>query len=217
MNAPEIRIETLFATPLALIEHPYCEALNSSLEELFLSRETSAYQNPRPSHLPQPETFESRFDLFHWPEPAVRQLREFMLGSVLDVVRELNHYTTEEVAALTLKNDTWFHVMRRNGSFVAHSHPMASWSAVYCVRGGEEVPHRKDSGLLRFLDTRGTTNFLDAGNARLEAPYGAGHFSVRLKPGQLVIFPAHLVHEVAPFFGSDTRITVASNCWFDRR
>ena len=106
MKAPEIRIETLFATPLALIEHPYCEALNSSLEELFLSRETSAYQNPRPSHLPQPETFESRFDLFHWPEPAVRQLREFMLGSVLDVVRELNHYTPEEVAALTLKNDT---------------------------------------------------------------------------------------------------------------
>ena len=40
MKAPEIRIETLFATPLALIEHPYCEALNSSLEELFLSRET---------------------------------------------------------------------------------------------------------------------------------------------------------------------------------
>jgi len=22
-------------------------------------------------------------------------------------------------------------------------------------------------------------------------------------------------HEVAPFYGSDTRITVATNCWFD--
>ena len=217
MKPPDIRIETLFATPLALVEHADSAALNDALEALFLSRETPEYQNPRPSHIPQPETFESRFDLFRWPDPPVRELREFVLGSVLNLVRELNRYTDAEAAGLTLKNDTWFHITRRGGSFVAHSHPMASWSAVYCVRGGEEVPSRRDSGVLRFLDMRGTNAFLDAGNARLEPPFNSGHFSIKLKPGQLVIFPAHAVHEVAPFFGSDTRITVASNCWFDRR
>jgi predicted 2-oxoglutarate/Fe(II)-dependent dioxygenase YbiX len=36
----------------------------------------------------------------------------------------------------------------------------------------------------------------------------------KLEAGQLVIFPSYVFHEVAPFYGSDTRITVATNCWF---
>jgi hypothetical protein len=30
----------------------------------------------------------------------------------------------------------------------------------------------------------------------------------------LVMFPSYVFHEVAPFYGRDTRITVATNCWF---
>ena len=214
---PRIDIEPLFAAPLAFVEHPDPASLNPALEALLLARSTDEYRNPTPSHIPQPETFESRFDMFRWPEAPVRALRDFMLGSVLRVVVDLNGYDEADANRLVLKNDTWFHVTRRGGSFIAHSHPMASWSAVYCVRAGEEVPGRRDSGVLRFLDTRGTHHFLDAGNRSLQPPYNAGHFSVRLRAGQLVIFPSHLVHEVAPFFGDDTRITVASNCWFELR
>jgi predicted 2-oxoglutarate/Fe(II)-dependent dioxygenase YbiX len=37
---------------------------------------------------------------------------------------------------------------------------------------------------------------------------------MRLEAGALIVFPSYLFHEVAPFYGRDTRITVASNCWF---
>jgi len=37
---------------------------------------------------------------------------------------------------------------------------------------------------------------------------------VRLAAGDLVVFPSYLFHETAPFYGRDTRITVATNCWF---
>ena len=38
--------------------------------------------------------------------------------------------------------------------------------------------------------------------------------SVRLEPGQLVLFPSWLLHDVKPFQGEGERITVAFNCWF---
>ena len=50
-----------------------------------------------------------------------------------------------------MHNHTWYHISRYAGSFVAHNHPLASWSAVYCVRAGEAVPEHPDSGLLALL------------------------------------------------------------------
>ena len=89
---PRIDIEPLFAAPLAFVEHPDPASLNPALEALLLARSTDEYRNPTPSHIPQPETFESRFDMFRWPEAPVRALRDFMLGSVLRVVVDLNGY-----------------------------------------------------------------------------------------------------------------------------
>ena len=61
---------------------------------------------------------------------------------------------------------------RYAGSFVAHNHPLASWSAVYCVRAGERPPGQPESGMLRFMDTRaGADSYLDPANRRLHPPY----------------------------------------------
>ncbi|TLZ04747.1 MAG: hypothetical protein E6K39_13110 [Gammaproteobacteria bacterium] len=37
---------------------------------------------------------------------------------------------------------------------------------------------------------------------------------LRLVEGQIVVFPSYLFHDVAPYYGAGTRITVATNCWF---
>jgi hypothetical protein len=37
---------------------------------------------------------------------------------------------------------------------------------------------------------------------------------MRLEEGQAVVFPSFVFHEIAPFRGRYTRITVATNCWF---
>ena len=48
----------------------------------------------------------------------------------------------------------------------------------------------------------------------MRPPYGVGAVEFRLAEGQLVVFPSYVFHEVAPFYGQDCRITVATNCWF---
>jgi uncharacterized protein (TIGR02466 family) len=192
-----------------------CEHLNRELAALFLAREHDDYRNPTPSHKPQPELFESRFNLFHWPEACVQELRKFMLDSVARTVLAASTLSPQDLARLTLHNHTWFHVTRRAGSFIAHNHPMASWSAVYCVRAGEVVPEHPDSGLLRLFDPRqGANAFRDPANSDLKPTFALRPLSLRLAEGQIVIFPSYLYHEVTPFYGRDQRITVATNCWF---
>jgi len=215
MVSPVLKLSPMFAVPVLQTRMEGCERLNSELEALFLERESPEYRNPTPSHHPQAETFESRFNLFRWPEPCVQALRQFMLDAVGRAVIQTSTVTPEELSRLRFQNHTWFHITRYAGSFVAHNHPLASWSAVYCVRAGQAVPEHPQSGLLRFFDPRhGAQAYLDPANAQLQAPFALRPLEYRLEAGDLVIFPSYLFHEVAPFYGADVRITVASNCWF---
>jgi hypothetical protein len=215
MVAPAVRIGSAFAVPFGEARLPGCESLNRRLEALFLERETDAYRNPTPSHIPQQEMFESRFNLFLWPEACVRELRAFVLDSVAQTLMQVSDLQPAEIARLQIHNHTWFHITRYAGSFVAHNHPLASWSAVYCVRAGERVAEHPGGGVLRFLDTRpGADAYLDVANRRLRTDFALKSREVRLEEGQVIVFPSFAFHEVAPFYGRDTRITVATNCWF---
>jgi uncharacterized protein (TIGR02466 family) len=210
-----IKVRALFATPFGELRLQNCERLNRDLETLFLQRETDEYRNPSPSHVPQLETFESRFNLFRWTESCVQELRRFVLNAVAQMVIETTSLKPQDIAKLGFQNHTWFHISRYAGSFVLHNHPLASWSAVYCVRAGETVAQHPDSGLLRFFDVRqGANAYLDPANVTLQRPYALAPVELKLEAGQLVIFPSYVFHEVTPFYGGDTRITVATNCWF---
>jgi hypothetical protein len=212
---PAMRVASGFAVPFAEARLSGCERLNRELETLFLARETAEYRNPTPTHTAQQELFESRFNLFLWPEACVQELRSFMLSAVVQTLAEVSDLNPGELARLQVHNHTWFHVTRYAGSFVAHNHPLASWSAVYCVRAGEMLPERPDSGVLRFMDTRsGADAYLDVANRRLRSPFALKPREVRLEEGQVIVFPSFAFHEVSPFYGRDTRITVATNCWF---
>jgi len=214
VNTP-LKLSPVFAVPLLEARLDACERLNGELESLLLQRETDEYRNPTPSHVPQAETFESRFNLFRWPEPCVQELRQFMLDAVMRAVIQTSSVTVEELSRRSLRNHTWFHISRYAGSFVAHNHPLASWSGVYCVRAGQAVADHPQSGLLRLFDPRqGALGYLDIGNARLHAPFALKPMEFRLRAGDLLLFPSYLFHEVTPFYGPDTRITIATNCWF---
>jgi uncharacterized protein (TIGR02466 family) len=215
MVTPPIKVNPMFAVPFGEVRMAACERLNRELETLFLARENDENKNPTPSHIPQQETFESRFNLFLWPEACVQELRRFMLDAVAHMVLKTTTLKPEELGRMKFHNHTWFHVSRYAGSFIAHNHPLASWSAVYCVRAGETAPGHPDSGVLRFLDTRqGAAAYLDPAIAPLHREYALRPLEFRLSAGQLVMFPSYVFHEVTPFYGRDTRITVATNCWF---
>jgi uncharacterized protein (TIGR02466 family) len=210
-----VSLQPIFAVPLGTARLAACERLNRELEALFLAREDDEHRNPMPSHIPQAETFESRFNLFRWPEPCVQELRKFVLDTVLTTVLQATRLQPTDLGRLTLHNHTWFHISRQAGSFVAHNHPMASWSAVYCVRAGEAVPAEPESGVLRLFDPRsGAGAYRDPANSQLHAAFALTPIDFRLTEGQLIVFPSYLFHEVTPFYGPDRRVTVASNCWF---
>ena len=210
-----MEITAAFAVPICHSTLAACDRLNRELEQLFLARETPEYRNSTPSHNPQAEMFESRVDLFTWPESCVQELRTFMLESVFRAAMAASATAREEFARLSLNNHTWFHITRHSGYFVAHNHALASWSAVYCVKDGADAAGAPRGGLLRLFDTRGGADaFLDPGNQRLRPPFLVGDLELHLRPGQLVVFPSYLFHEVTPYYGTDPRITVATNCWF---
>jgi uncharacterized protein (TIGR02466 family) len=215
MVTPNVKLSSSFAVPFGTAHLAPCERLNRELEALFLARENDEHRNPTPSHIPQAETFESRFNLFRWPDPCVQELRQFMLDAVARTVIEATTLTAEDVSRLKFQNHTWFHITRYAGSFIAHNHPLASWSGVYCVRAGEKVDAHPTSGLLRVFDPRrGADAYSDPANAKMRPAFALQSLEVRLAAGDLVVFPSYLFHEVAPFYGRDRRITVATNCWF---
>ena len=210
-----VTLSPMFAVPFAETWLEPCERLNRELEALFLAREDDEHRNPTPSHIAQHELYESRFNLFRWPDSCVQELRKFMLDAVAKTVLEATTLRPDELARLTFHNHTWYHLTRYAGSFIAHNHPMASWSAVYCVRAGEVAADQPGSGLLRFFDPRqGASAYADPANVRLQAPFALRTLEIGLREGQLVVFPSYLFHEVTPFYGKDLRITVATNCWF---
>lgn len=210
-------LSPIFAVPFAQDVLPEATSINAQLKALLLTREAQGarYANPTPSLKQHAGVFESDFDLFTWPETCVQQLRQFAWATLGRTVRQLNDYNAEEMRRLQIFSHTWFHVTRHGGFTILHTHPMASWSGVYCVAAGETPEDRPESGVLRFHNPHHYSNyFQDAGNLRQKPPYHHGTWNIRFQPGQLVLFPSWLQHEVLPFYGGDERITIAFNCWF---
>src|SRR5438552_1857998 len=107
MVSPVLKLTPAFAVPILQAHLEDCESLNQALESLFLQRESPEYRNPTPSHNPQAETFESRFNLFRWPEPCIQELRQFMLEAVGRAVLQTSAVTAEELSRLSFRNHTW--------------------------------------------------------------------------------------------------------------
>lgn len=216
MSSPVLNVSPLFACPLVDLIHPEPAALNAELTTLFTARaaEGDRYRN-RLMTAGKQGLFESEFDLFKWPEPPVQRLRQFCFDALVRTVAQLSRLPEAKVRAMDLQDDTWFHLTPHGGYTTAHVHPMAAWSGVYCVDPGDDAPAHPDSGVLRFFDPRvGSSMYLDPSNSKLVQPYGFHIINIKFRPGQLVLFPSYLLHEVAPYMGRRPRITVAFNVAF---
>jgi uncharacterized protein (TIGR02466 family) len=206
----------MFAVPFAFSRYADAPRLNSALRAVLLALEKSGGAgNPRPLTYRNEALFESHFDLFRNSDAAVQELKRFCWDQLLAVIGRLNGYDLPTLERLQIYNDCWFHVTRRGGYFGLHNHPNASWSGVYCVDSGRHDPEKKMSGVLSFANpTIMNAMHMDAGIARMQLPYAHQVANFSLEPGQLVIFPSWVLHDVKPFEGEGERITIAFNCWF---
>lgn len=220
MNPAPLQVSTVFASPIVTARLPQAGTLNRELRTLFLAREAEGDRYRKSDRTPteQVNIFESSFDLFSWPDAPIQKLRTFCLDALSRTVMQLNDFSPEQLkrlATVKLEVDCWFHITRFGGYIGNHTHPMASWSGVYCVCPGETPAAYPHSGLLRFPDARPCANmYVDPGNVRMRAPYDFGGVNYRLEAGLLLLFPSYLAHEATAFFGRDERITVAFNCSF---
>ncbi|MBB3345014.1 putative 2OG-Fe(II) oxygenase [Luteimonas sp. RC10] len=211
-------IITAFAVPIVSIQMEDCHTLNAELRSFFFAcaEQGERYANPDPFTHRNPALFESQFTLFDWRHPAVARLRDFCWTHLYQALRDLNGYDTQMLQRLHIAHESWFHVTRRGGYFGVHNHPMHSWSGVYCVcqEGDSDNP---DSGKLTFISPyAANTMYVDMASHRLTPPFQLGNIPTRLEPGQLLLFPSWLLHEVTPFepSGDGLRITVAFNARF---
>lgn len=213
------QIVPMFAVPMVEVQHPDSTALNQQLRALILDLEAQGenYANPNPSMKgARNEVFESDFTFFARNEPPVLALREFCWSALSRAVAQINGYGPEQMARMSLRSHTWFHVTRNGGQFGLHNHPMASWSGVYCVDPGGRSADDPDSGALTFINPTALAHmFNDPANIRMRRPYSPGNLVYQHQPGRLVLFPSWVFHEVQVFRGSGERITIAFNSWFD--
>jgi uncharacterized protein (TIGR02466 family) len=214
MQPPELI--NMFAVPFTFSRHPAQARLNAALKRYIFAQESAGTAaNPRPLTQRNAALFESHFNLFRDGDEAVQELKAFCWDQLLALIGRLNGYDLPTLNRLQIYNDCWFHVTRRGGYFGLHNHPNASWSGVYCVDPGRHDTGKKDSGLLSFVNPMiMSAMHMDAGIAKMPLPYGYQVASVSLEPGQLVMFPSWVLHDVKPFEGEGERITVAFNCWF---
>lgn len=210
------QLSPMFAVPGVIAQLPACEVLNRELRELFLARaaEGDKYRNPDPFTHRNEALFESNFRLFDWPQPCVRKLREFCFQTLYRMIGELNGYDKDTLRRLHMASESWFHVTRRGGYFGPHNHPMHSWSGVYCVSHDGDDPESASGKLTMINPSAMSTMYVDMANFNMKAPYRMTNQMLRLRPGELVLFPSWILHHVMPYEGDDIRITVAFNARF---
>jgi|LSQX01.1.fsa_nt_gb uncharacterized protein (TIGR02466 family) len=215
----KLSILTAYAVPLINVEFDDSDALNAELRKAFLeyAAQGDTWANKEPFVQRNASLFESAFNLFDWNHPAIARLRDQCMAALYRAVGELNQYDDATLARLHVAHESWFHVTRKGGYFGAHNHPLHSWSGVYCVcqEGDEGNEH---SGRLTFISPYATnTMFVDMASHKLKPPFHTGSWPIRLKPGQLVLFPSWLLHQVTafePVNDDGLRITVAFNARF---
>jgi len=194
MAALQPHVVPIFATPFGVAEVPGAEALNPAVAALLAERATPARADP--THQ-QAYSYRSRDDLLEWADEPVRQLAGAMVTAVLGVARSINDFSDEQFAAFRVQARAWYTIVRSDGCVPSHNHPNAAWSAIYCVAAPPAASARFDSGVVRLHESFRATMFTDATNSTPQLPYRPGHNTWRPVPGQVVVFPASVTHEIA--------------------
>jgi len=184
----------ILATPFGVVPVPEAGALNARLLEIFNARAARA---PGASTAADSLCYQSRDDLFEWPEPEIATALRALLGGVYSVVASVNDFPAGQLESFTAQARAWFTIVRPDGAVPSRILPLCSWCAVYCVAAPEHSSARRDSGALRLYESRLGTMFCDATNSVMRLPYTPGHSSWRPVPGQLAVFPAYVMHEIA--------------------
>ncbi len=202
----------IFAMPFASLQLPGADQLNPQLQSLLAGRANAEHASA--SLAQSPLLFQSRDDLFDWPEPPVQQLRAQLLRAIATVVASCNDYTEQQFGELGMHSRAHFTRVLPDGFMPTTSYSQAPWCAVYCVTAPELSGARPLNGVLQLYETRLANALIDASNWRLKQPFEMAHHVWRPTPGYVAIFPAFLPHQVTFVQGRGSLLLVITRARF---
>ena len=145
-------------------------------------------------------------NIFERKEPLIGVLQQHLQAAIQHVSTVAKQVTASRINfKATL--DGWINVNGPGDYNLPHYHPGNTWSGVYYIRTGSDVPNRPTSGRIEFIDPRTRCNSLGPRDGLRHS----GSIWISPTDGMLLIFPSYLEHYVHPYQGSGERITLAFN------
>ena len=206
MRPGAIEVSPLFATPIARLLLPDAASINAQLRDAIMAREKS-HPSSQHSNL---GGYQSSWDMEQWGGPGVARV----LSQVRTIASRLTSDRHGQPVTIDWKMNCWANINRAGNGNEFHAHPGSFWSGTYYVDDGGIAANPSLGGELEFLDPRGVGPAMYAPNLALAVPGGRAIGASEVIPpmaGVLVLFPAWIYHQVRPYTGSATRISIAFN------
>jgi hypothetical protein len=128
VDAPQLTLLNLFATPLVIATLPEAEPLNAELKRIILAREATSESTQRSNH----GGWQSTWDLHQWGGAPMQKV----LGFVRAIVDQVTVDRAGNRPELAWRVNSWANVNRHGHGNQFHTHPGALWSATYYVDDG---------------------------------------------------------------------------------
>lgn len=207
MSGP-IAFETMssFPTPILIVEVPDAAILNAELSRVLLAREGT---HPSETHS-NLGGWQSSWDLESWGGVGAIKL----LAIARNVANRATVDREGRQVAIVWRANMWGNINRSGHGNEFHAHPGSFWSGVYYVDDGGIADAPSLGGELEFMDPRGPGAAMYAPQLAFAVAGGrsvGANETVRPKGGRMVMFPAWMLHQVRPYRGDATRISIAFN------
>jgi hypothetical protein len=144
-------------------------------------------------------------DFLKWPYPEIQLFKDFLRPHVHRVIENLHDWGWAAWVNVTPDATSWHN---------AHVHDNTSYSFVYYLAAPPIELNLQDAkrgsnkgGVIELTDPRGAAPYMYRNG---ESPLG---MQLRIQPeaGMLIIFPAYLMHSVAPLGVDSARVSIAGN------
>ena len=150
-------------------------------------------------------------DMLKWGGDAARQLAE----TAINIAKRMTHFQEATADSYEWHLRMWANVTPEGGLNQLHAHPGNLWAAVLYLDIGDDADSSSDVGGSFYLeDPRFPMSAMHNPAVRMIGVDGNPQqyeVELKLKRGNLVLFPAWLRHGVRPYNGKRERISIAMN------
>ena len=202
---PQVEVQQLFPTPVAVTVLPEAAQINAMLKPVIIERAQST-QSTQHSNL---GGWQSTWDFTDWGGPALNRLLETAsrLAEKLTVDRQ------GRAVSIDWKVNCWANINRDGHGNEFHTHPGAFWSGCYYVDDGGAADGQH-GGEFELQDPRGVAPAMYAPNLTFAGRGGIAAGAAEMvtpRAGMMILFPSWVQHAVRPYRGAGQRISIAFN------